>query len=128
LLLADKVLSPINNGRQQPESAIRVADFIENVYLPFVKSELRPSTYKDYKKDSFEKHLKWRLGDIRIGDFRTVTGQRLVVAVAKANPNVGHETLKRIKSFMSGTFEHAKRKGLIDFENPMRDVSVPGRR
>jgi integrase/recombinase XerD len=35
--------------------------------------------------------------------------------------------LQRIKSFLSGTFKHAKREGLIDFENPMRDVSVPGR-
>jgi integrase len=36
-------------------------------------------------------------------------------------------TLLRVKSFLSGVFKHAKREGLIDFENPMRDVSVPGR-
>jgi integrase len=36
-------------------------------------------------------------------------------------------TLLRVKSFMSGAFKHAKREGLIDFENPMRDTSVPGR-
>ena len=127
LLLAEKILSPINSGSIQAESAIRVVDFIENVYLPFVKIELRPSTYKDYKKDCFEKHLKSRLADVRIRDFRTVTGQRIIAAIARDNSDVGHKTLMRIKSFLSGTFKHAKREGLIDSENPMRDVSVPGR-
>jgi integrase len=51
----------------------------------------------------------------------------LIAAIAKDNVNVGHKTLLRIKSFLSGTFKHAKREGLTAFENPMRDVSVPGR-
>lgn len=127
LLLAEKVLSPINSGHIQPESAMRVVDFIDQIYLPFVKTELRPSTHKDYKKDCFEKHLKSRLGEIRVRDFRTVNGQRIMAAIGKENPDVGHKTLLRVKSFLSGAFKHAKREGLIDFENPMRDVSVPGR-
>lgn len=127
LLLADKVLQPINSGQLQPESAMPVYAFIENIYLPFVKATLRPSTYKDYRKDVYERHLKARLGDLRIRDFRTVQGQRLIATISKENPDIGHKTLMRVKSFLSGTFKHAKREGITDAENPMRDVSVPGR-
>jgi integrase len=124
--LAQSHLAPINTGLLTPESAMRVVDFIENIYLPYVKATLRASTYKDYAKDAYAHHLKARLGDVRLRDFRTVTGQRIIALVAKET-GIGHKTLLRIKSFMSGAFKHAKREGLVDFENPMRDVSVPGR-
>jgi integrase len=125
LLLADKILAPINSKSLQPESAVPVVDFIEHHYLPHVQRDLRPSTYKDYKKDVFERHLKKRLGDLRLRDFRTVHGQKIISSIQ--SPEVGHKTLMRIKSFLSGTFKHAKRLGFIDGENPMRDVAVPGR-
>lgn len=121
-LLAAKILEPINTGAQTPASAMRVAHFIEHVYFPNVKSELRPSTYKAYKNDTFEKHLKDKLGDVRLRDFQIVHGQRLLRQIA-----VGHRTLVHIKSFMSSVFKFARRQGILGTENPMRDVSVPGR-
>lgn len=121
-LLAAKILEPINTGAQTPASALRVAHFIEHVYFPTVKAELRPSTYKTYKKDIFEKHLKEKLGDIRLRDFQVVHGQRLLRQIP-----VGHRTLMHIKSFLSSVFKLARREGILGTENPMRDVSVPGR-
>jgi integrase len=50
-------------------------------------------------------------------------GQRLIRQII----GIGHTSLLRVKSFLSGTFKHAKREGFLDGENPMRDVSVPGR-
>jgi integrase len=126
-LLADRILAPLNAGHVQPESALTVVYFIENYYLPFVQKELRPSTHKDYKKDVFEKHLKIRLGELRLRDFRTVNGQRILRDIADSNQEVGHKTLQRIKSFLSGGFKHAKREGFLDGENPMRDTSAPGK-
>lgn len=123
LLLAEKILAPLNTGQLQPESAMRVTDFIEHHYLPHVQATLRASTYKDYRKDVFEKHLKSRLGDLRLRDFRTVHGQKILASIS----GVGHKTLLRVKSFLSGAFKHAKRQGILDGENPMRDASVPGR-
>lgn len=122
LVLADKVLAPLNSGRVQAESSLTVAVFIENHYLPYVKIGLRASTYKDYN-DVFRVHLKRRLGDMRLRDFRTVHGQRMMRDIS----GIGHTSLLRVKSFLSGVFKHAKREGFIDSENPMRDVSVPGR-
>jgi integrase len=126
-LLADRILAPLNAGTTQPESASTVNYFIETFYLPHVKKELRPSTYKDYKKDVYEKHVKIRLGEIRLRDFRTVNGQRILRNIADSNSDVGHKTLLRIKSFLSGAFKHAKREGFLDGENPMRDTSAPGK-
>jgi len=122
LLLAEKILAPLNSGRVQAESSFTVNHFIDVYYLPHVKRELRPSTYKDYN-DVFRVHLKGRLGDIRLRDFRTVTGQKLMREIT----GIGHTSLLRVKSFLSGVFKHAKREGFLDGENPMRDVSVPGR-
>lgn len=104
-----------------------MAYFIEHYYLPHVAKELRPSTYKDYRRDVYEKHLKIRLGDLRLRDFRTVNGQRILRDISTSNPDLGHKTLSRVKSFLSGAFKHAKREGFIDGENPMRDTAVPGK-
>ena len=90
-----------------------------------VKQFLRPSTYKDYKRDAWEKHFKHRLANLRLRDFRTAHGQRLISAIAKENPDLGHKTLLRLKSFLSGVFRHARVEGYLDDENPMRDVSLP---
>jgi integrase len=127
LLLAEKILAPLNAGQVQAESSMSVKDFITKHYLPYVEKNLRASTHKDYKKDAYEKHLEKRLGDIRLRDFRTVTGQRLMRDIDEKSSDVGHKTLLRIKSFLSGAFKHARREGFIDTPNPMIDVSVPGR-
>jgi hypothetical protein len=100
LLLAEKVLAPLNSGLQVAESSMTVLDFIDNFYMPHVKRELRPSTYKDYN-DILRVHLRSRLGEYRLRDFRTVHGQRLLRDIT----TVGHTSLLRIKSFLSGVFQ-----------------------
>src|ERR1700684_2706502 len=54
------------------------ANFIEHVYFPHVEQEasLAPSTIFGYKH-IFTKHLRNRLRDLRLCDFRTATGQAL---------------------------------------------------
>jgi len=92
-LAADKILHPFNAKQVTPESSMLVSDFIRDIYLPYVKQELRPSTYKGYK-EIFEKHLKLRLGETRLRDVRTVTVQRLLNSI----DGVGHRSLLHIKS------------------------------
>jgi integrase len=124
-LLAQKQLEALNAGRTQPESLMPVKDFIENHYLPDVKANLRASTYKDYKDDIYERHLVARLGSVKLRDFRTVNAQRLIADIHRDNPEIGHKTLLRIKSFLSGTFRYARTEGLLDDNNPVRDVTLP---
>jgi hypothetical protein len=66
--------------------------------------------------------VKHRLVELRLRDFRTVHGQRIIAGISKDNPELSHKTLLRIKSFPSGVFRHAKTEGIVDYENPMRDV------
>lgn len=123
--LAWKELEPVNTRLQTPESATPITEFIETIYLPMAKQFLRPSTYKNYKNEEYERHFKHRLGSLRLRDFRTAHGQRLISAIAKDHPELGHKTLLRLKSFLSGVFKHAKAEGYLEDENPMRDVSLP---
>jgi integrase len=102
-----------------------ISDFTDNVYFPFTKETLRPSTYKDYKSDIYERHnIKQRLDGLRLRDFRTVHGQKMIAAISKDNPELGHKTLLRLKSFLSGVFRYAKTAGFID-QNPMHGVTLP---
>jgi integrase len=122
LILAERHLAPINAGMMQPESAVLLTKYIEDVYLPAAEKRLRASTNWDYRQ-IFTQHLKPRTKDLRLRDFRTVHGQRIMHSI----PNVGHARLLRIKAVLSAVFAHALRTGVLDGVNPMHGVSVPGK-
>lgn len=119
---AVKYLLPANSGQLPSESATRLVDYIQFVYLPAAERRLRPSTVRDYR-DIFQQHLKARLGDLRLRDFRTVHGQRIMHGI----PDVGHLRLLRIKAVLSAVFTHALQTGVLDGTNPIHPVSVPGK-
>jgi integrase len=121
-LEADKLLEPINTKRLQPESAMTVVEFADKYFIPYLREHKKPSTVKFYEKDCYELHIKKRLEDLSLRDFRTVHGQRILRI-----PNLAHQTLLRLKSFLSALFKHAKREGFIDGLNPMVDVQVEGK-
>jgi hypothetical protein len=57
-------------------------------------------------------------------DFRTVDGEKLLEAIAKEH-TLTSTTLAHIKVFLSAIFRFAKRKGVTNSENPIRDVVLP---
>ena len=57
-------------------------------------------------------------------DFRTVDGERILAEVAETN-NLTSTTLAHVKAFLSGVFRFAKRRGVLNSENPMREVVLP---
>ena len=122
-LHAAEILSPLNSGRLRPESTQTLSQFIEAIYLPHAKEHKRPSTLKGYT-DIFHNHLKVRGSVIRLRDFRTLDGER-VLSFISHDTKLSHRSLLHIKSFLSGVFTYAKRTGVLDGINPMRDVSVP---
>lgn len=124
-LLADKHLAKINSKETTIGSSQTVADFIQLVYFPLAEKRLRASTVKGYR-DIFSVHVKARLGVLRLRDFRTIHGQRMLAEIASLG-TVGHKSLLRIKSFLSGVFTFAARQGILDGANPMHAVSVDGK-
>jgi integrase len=127
--LAEKILAPINSENYNPQSSMAVAEFITDIYLPKAKEESKPSTYKNYE-DIFEIHVRPRVSGKILNKFRCVDAERLLADVARQDRNrsnqvLSHGTLERIKAFLSAVFKTAKRLGIIDGENPVRDSKVP---
>jgi integrase len=119
--LADDILAPINRKVLTAESSMPVTNYIENHYFPHAEQELRASTIKSYKDAIYYPHLKKRLGNLRLRDFRAVHAQRLLREI----PDVSHRTLLHMRSFLSGVFKFAKQDGVLDGVNPIDDVTVP---
>jgi integrase len=120
--LAREFLEPINPARNTPEAAMTLTSFSEHRYLPFVKMHKRISTFHGYR-NVWRRYLKPR-SEIMLRDFRTVDGERILESIA-AEHRLTSTTLAHIKAFLSGIFRYAKRQGVINSENPMRDVVLP---
>src|SRR5262249_46076686 len=50
---AERVLKPINEGVQKPESVQTLCQFTEETFLPFWEKQVRPSTFNGYR-------VRWR--------------------------------------------------------------------
>jgi integrase len=120
-VLADEILSPINRKTLVAESSLKITDYIEDHYFPAAEQELRASTIKSYKDAIYYPHLKKRLGNLRLRDFRAFHGQQLLRDI----PDASHRTLLHIRSFLSGIFTYAIQNGVLDGLNPLVSVTVP---
>jgi integrase len=121
---ADEILAPINAGKTNAQSTMRIVDFVEQIYFPeYADVELRPSTRKGYR-DMWRVHIKHRLEKMTLRDFRTVDGHEMLRNIAR-DGELGRNSLKHIKSFLSGVFKQAKRLGILNGVNPMQDVGIP---
>jgi integrase len=63
-------------------------------------------------------------GELELREFRTVEGEQILNSIAEKN-DLSRATMAHVKAFLSGIFRHAKRQGIINTENPMRDVILP---
>jgi integrase len=126
----EKILAPLNQGLLTVQSTMRIADFIDKEHFPKIEQKRRASTLKGYK-DVWRLHLKGRIGNMTLREFRTVDGERILADIARLDLDprskqpLSKNSLARIKSFLSGVFKHAKRLGILDGVNPIMDVSTP---
>jgi len=120
--LARDFLKSINLARRAPESAMTLIRFTEDRYLPFVKEHKRISTYHGYR-NMWKRYLESH-SEVMLREFRTLDGERILESIAKDN-ELTSTTLAHIKALLSGIFRYAKRQGVINSENPMRDVVLP---
>jgi integrase len=119
--LAEEILSPVNADRITVEGTSTVRAFVEKVYLPFVKANLRPATHAAYERcfNLIQPHLD----DIELREFDVPAADRVLTAVAKKQ--MAHTTHRNVRNFLSGAFRYALRKGAIRHGNPVRDAVVP---
>lgn len=119
----EDILAPVNRGLLNPQSTMLVTEFVDKVYLPeYVEKNLRAATQKQYS-NVWENHLKPRMGNLTLRDFRTVHGEQMLQKIAE-QAEIGRSSLKRCKAFLSGSFKQAKRLGILDGSNPGREHSA----
>ena len=121
--LVAEILKDVNGYTVTVPSTLSLEQFVDDNYLPYTSSQKRPSTYRGYR-NLWKRYLKKRCGKIRLRDFRTLDGERVLADIARQN-DLARNTLKHIKNLLSGIFKHAKRLGCINGANPMQDVSIP---
>ena len=118
---AEKHMMTVNAGAIKPERVITVGDFAEGVFLPWVEQHNRPSTAKSYR-EIWEKHLKGHAAKALLKNVRTHHVQDWLNQIGAAG--LSRNTLKHIKSVVSGMFKLAKQQAYFDGENPARDTRV----
>lgn len=123
-LLRDKFMLTVNshNPSRVNQKDIAIADFWERTYLPFVESNLRPSTVAGYQQ-IWNQHLKLHFAQRTLREYRTHIGSQFLTSLTKSQ---GRRTLAHIRSLASGIFSHAINIGLLE-SNPWHDVKILGK-
>ena len=121
--LAQPTLTKVNQPDRTPETAVSLVDFVERIYLPRMEQQKRPSTVKGYR-DIWENHLKSRSEGLWMREIRTCDIQRMLDEIARPG-TLSSNSLRHIKSQISGIFSYAKQQGYFDGENPARNSAIP---
>jgi len=119
---AKTFLAKINQPALTPETAITFTAFVESVYLPHSEQRMRPSTYSGYKV--LWREIKPFCEGLWTRDVRTRHVQAILEAMAKTD-RFNVNSLKHIKSFLSGIFRLADQQGYYEGANPVRETSLP---
>jgi integrase len=124
LTAAERHLATVNSDTVTAERIVTIGDFVERVYLPWIKEHKRPSTAKGYR-DIWEDHLKPHCSKVWLKDTRTYHVQGWLNQIGKGK--LSRNTLKHIKSVISAIFTLAKQQDYFQGENPTRDTATnPG--
>lgn len=128
LLLMNEFMAQQNtvSGIDDAEVAfagMTIGEFVEGHYLPFVSTQKRPSTRRGYEQ-MWKAYVRDRIGSMRLRDFKTVHGSRLLKSIAAEN-DLTRTTLQHIKGFVSGIFTFALNEGIYTGINPMQSVLLP---
>jgi integrase len=100
--------------------SVSLSEFIERGYLPHAKEAVRNCTYGEYV-GMFNRHLKNRAKK-PLRHYDMPQAQELLDEIA--DPSMSITTLRHIRAFLSGVFRYAKKKGLYNGENPVRDCTL----
>src|SRR5208283_1658130 len=100
--LGDEFLAQINHSQQEPLQVVTLRSFMENVFLPFVKSHKRANTHKGYAEI-------WR---VKKSEFRMAEMYDIINACYKHNAqlviagNMTKTDLDDKNQYLEGTFRH----------------------
>ncbi len=120
---AERHMATINLSTIPVEQLISLLDFMENEFLPRAEKRLKATSYRNYLGD-WERRLKplVRRDRINLKDYKTVHVQHWLDEIGQ--DKLSRNSLKGIKSMISGLFKEAKRLGFYEGVNPAQDTKV----
>jgi len=119
----ERHMATVNLSSVPVEQCVTLVDFVEKEFLPRAAQRLKPTTYRNYLGD-WERRLKplVRRDTTLLKDYKTVHVQRWLDEIGK--DELSRNSLKGIKSMISGLFKEARRLGFYDNSNPAQDTKV----
>jgi integrase len=119
----ERHMATVNLSSVPVEQCVTLVDFVEKEFLPRAEQRLKPTTYRNYLGD-WQRRLKplVRRDTTLLKDYKTVHIQRWLDEVGK--DELSRNSLKGIKSMISGLFKEARRLGFYDNSNPAQDTKV----
>jgi integrase len=121
--LAQRELEPLNRHLTEPLRVTNLGDFVDRVYLPFVKQQKRPSTFRGYFL-MWAGYLKLRCKTAWMREVKTHQVQSWLDEIGREH-GISRTTLKHVKNFLSGVFRHGAQQGYFDGANPVKLAEIP---
>jgi integrase len=125
-LVAEK-LAAVRGAAKCPHSSDSFADYVEQVYLPFVLRTMKPSTYASYSA-YWNRYIKPRVGKYALRDFTVAIVASLLKDIARSH-KLNHDTVTKIRSVLSGMFSYAMSEGHFPArsaaDNPASRARIP---
>lgn len=132
----ERFMATINLSTIPVEQCIGLVDFVEKEFLPRAEQRLKPTTYRNYLGD-WQRRLKplVRRDTLLLKDYKTVHVQRWLDRIGQEEllrqnlkdaegRALSRNSLKGIKSMISGVFKEARRLGFYENSNPAQDTKV----
>jgi integrase len=106
------------NGAAKPSASIALSDFVEREYLPWVESTKAASTANGYRR-IWEGQWAAHVGTAELINLQTAQVTAVLTTMAQAGK--GSRALSHNKWFLSGVYEFAKARGIVQ-NNPAFDA------
>ena len=112
----EKFMATINANNQtvKPEHVVSITQFVDSVYMPWVRANKRPATTKGYE-NIWKTHLKDHFGNLLLRDYQP--SNATVFLTKLAEKRMGLNSLNHVRALMSGIFKHAAALGYINSES-----------
>jgi len=117
-----KHMATVNANTQavKPEHVLTIVDFVDSVYMPWVRANKRAATINGYEK-IWKAHLKNHFASVLLRDYQPSIATAFLTKLAEKG--MGLNSVSHVRSLMSGIFKHAAALGYVN-ANPIQLAKV----
>jgi integrase len=120
---AVRLLQPINSNSQRRESVQSLSQFVDEQFLPFTTTQVRPSTLRGF--NARWRQLKPWCGELRLRDTTTRDIQEVLTSIHNQK-TLKRDSIRSLRFLLKVIFDHAIRLGLLNgVVNPVLASKVP---